>query len=102
MSENVYMQQPDGFLDPSKPTHVYKLYKSLYDLIKLSVHGTIGCASLSFNGIFPISNGFFRSRMDSALFILHKSSLVIWVFIYVDDIIIIGSDSSAITSCYSA
>ncbi|XP_060672767.1 uncharacterized mitochondrial protein AtMg00810-like [Ziziphus jujuba] len=35
--------------------------------------------------------------MDSSLFIFRQLSLIIWVLIYVDDILISGSDSSAIT-----
>lgn len=34
--------------------------------------------------------------MDSSLFIFTKSGLVLWVLIYVDDIIITGSDSNGI------
>lgn len=30
--EEVYMCQPKGSMDQSKPNHVYKLQKALYDL----------------------------------------------------------------------
>lgn len=32
LHETVYIQQPEGFLDPDKPSHVCKLKKSLYEL----------------------------------------------------------------------
>ncbi|GKA82864.1 retrovirus-related pol polyprotein from transposon TNT 1-94, partial [Tanacetum coccineum] len=32
MWEEVYVSQPDGFMDPDKPTYVYKLKKALYGL----------------------------------------------------------------------
>ncbi|GJZ68731.1 retrovirus-related pol polyprotein from transposon TNT 1-94 [Tanacetum coccineum] len=32
LCEEVYVSQPDGFVDPENPNHVYKLKKSLYDL----------------------------------------------------------------------
>ena len=32
LTEKVYMQQPQGFVDQSKPTHICKLQKTLYGL----------------------------------------------------------------------
>nr|GEW72900.1 retrovirus-related Pol polyprotein from transposon TNT 1-94 [Tanacetum cinerariifolium] len=32
LREDVYVSQPDGFVDPDKPNHVYKLKKALYRL----------------------------------------------------------------------
>nr|GEZ76027.1 retrovirus-related Pol polyprotein from transposon TNT 1-94 [Tanacetum cinerariifolium] len=32
LREEVYVSQPDGFLDPDNPNHVYKLKKALYGL----------------------------------------------------------------------
>ncbi|GJU74800.1 retrovirus-related pol polyprotein from transposon TNT 1-94 [Tanacetum coccineum] len=32
LREEVYVSQPDGFVDPENPNHVYKLKKALYDL----------------------------------------------------------------------
>ncbi|GJS05112.1 retrovirus-related pol polyprotein from transposon TNT 1-94 [Tanacetum coccineum] len=33
LREEVYVSQPDGFVDPDKPNHVYKLKKALYGLL---------------------------------------------------------------------
>ncbi|GKE01436.1 retrovirus-related pol polyprotein from transposon TNT 1-94, partial [Tanacetum coccineum] len=32
LKEEVYVSQPDGFVDPDFPDHVYKLKKALYGL----------------------------------------------------------------------
>ncbi|GJZ04807.1 retrovirus-related pol polyprotein from transposon TNT 1-94 [Tanacetum coccineum] len=32
LKEEVYVSQPDGFVDPDFPDHVYRLKKALYDL----------------------------------------------------------------------
>nr|GFD26676.1 putative Gag-Pol polyprotein [Tanacetum cinerariifolium] len=32
LREEVYVSQPDGFVDPNNPNHVYKLKKALYGL----------------------------------------------------------------------
>nr|GFC96221.1 retrovirus-related Pol polyprotein from transposon TNT 1-94 [Tanacetum cinerariifolium] len=32
LREDVYVNQPDGFVDPDNPNHVYKLKKALYGL----------------------------------------------------------------------
>nr|GFD20421.1 integrase, catalytic region, zinc finger, CCHC-type, peptidase aspartic, catalytic [Tanacetum cinerariifolium] len=32
LKEKVYVSQPEGFVDPDHPTHVYRLNKALYRL----------------------------------------------------------------------
>ncbi|GKG23817.1 retrovirus-related pol polyprotein from transposon TNT 1-94, partial [Tanacetum coccineum] len=32
LKEEVYVSQPDGFVDPYFPDHLYRLKKALYDL----------------------------------------------------------------------
>lgn len=32
LNEEVYMEKPQGFVDPTFPNHVYKLHKSIYGL----------------------------------------------------------------------
>ncbi|GJX25843.1 retrovirus-related pol polyprotein from transposon TNT 1-94 [Tanacetum coccineum] len=41
LREEAYVCQPDGFVDPENPNHVYKLKKALYGLNKLHVLGMI-------------------------------------------------------------
>ncbi|GJX33357.1 retrovirus-related pol polyprotein from transposon TNT 1-94 [Tanacetum coccineum] len=40
LREEVYVSQPEGFVDPDNPTHVYKLKKALYGLKQAPHHGT--------------------------------------------------------------
>nr|GEW35145.1 retrovirus-related Pol polyprotein from transposon TNT 1-94 [Tanacetum cinerariifolium] len=40
LKEEVYVSQPEGFVDPDHPTHVYRLKKALYDLKQLLRHGS--------------------------------------------------------------
>ncbi|GJU34895.1 copia protein [Tanacetum coccineum] len=50
LKEEVYVSQPEGFVDQDNPSHVYKLKKDLYGLKSTTWHGMICCqASLSLN-----------------------------------------------------
>ena len=90
LSKDVYMAQPPGFIHPSYPHHVCKLQKALYGL-KQAPRAWFSRLS---NKLFEL--GFMGSKSDSSLFIYKSTNLIIYVLLYVDDIIVTGSDSHAI------
>lgn len=46
---------------------------------------------------FLTSQGFQNSKSDSSLFVLHTDSAITLVLVYVDDIIVTGSDTTFIS-----
>ncbi|GJS76690.1 putative ribonuclease H-like domain-containing protein [Tanacetum coccineum] len=63
LQEEVYVSQPDGFMDKDNPNHVYKLKKALYRL-KQAPHAWYDMLSS-----FLISQDFFKGSVDPTLFI---------------------------------
>nr|GEY72539.1 retrovirus-related Pol polyprotein from transposon TNT 1-94 [Tanacetum cinerariifolium] len=63
LREEVYVSQPDGFLDQYSPTHVYKLKKDLYWLKQDP------CAWYDMLSSFLISQDFSKGSVDPTLFI---------------------------------
>ncbi|GKD30159.1 retrovirus-related pol polyprotein from transposon TNT 1-94 [Tanacetum coccineum] len=61
--EEVYVSQPDGFVDPDNPNHVYKLKKALYGL-KQAPRAWYDMLSS-----FLISKDFYKGLVDPILFI---------------------------------
>ncbi|KAI5315074.1 hypothetical protein L3X38_044250 [Prunus dulcis] len=96
LQEEVYMSQPPSFEDPSHPYLVCKLLKSLYGLKQ---------APRAWNDRFTQflpSLGFENTYSDSSLFVKHVGHEIVVLLLYVDDIIITGSASGAITQVISA
>ncbi|KAJ4761435.1 hypothetical protein LUZ62_071810 [Rhynchospora pubera] len=95
LNDRVYMTQPQGFVDPSHPNHVCLLHKSLYGLKQAprAWFHKLSSALLSLH--------FIASNYDPSLFVSHHSGQTLLVLVYVDDIIITGSDSKAVHSCIS-
>ncbi|GJU08889.1 retrovirus-related pol polyprotein from transposon TNT 1-94 [Tanacetum coccineum] len=53
LKEEVYVCQPEGFVDPDHPTHVYRLKKDLYGLRKLLGRGITPCYDFFWTTNFP-------------------------------------------------
>lgn len=91
LKEDIYMTQPQGFIDPTFPSHLCKLHKSLYGL-KQAPRAWYERFS---NYLFGL--GFQSTYADPSLFIRHFKNTVTLILLYVDDLIITGSDSTYIT-----
>ncbi|GJU10575.1 retrovirus-related pol polyprotein from transposon TNT 1-94 [Tanacetum coccineum] len=85
LREEVYVSQPDGFVDPDNPYHVYKLKKALYGL-KQAPRAWYDMLSS-----FLISQDFSKGLVDPTLFICRQGKELLLVQIYVDDIIFAAS-----------
>nr|GEY04481.1 retrovirus-related Pol polyprotein from transposon TNT 1-94 [Tanacetum cinerariifolium] len=81
LKEKVYVNQPDGFVDPYHPDKVYRLKKALYGL-KQALRAWY---DELFN--FLVSKGFSKCSIDPTLFITKHMGDILFVQIYVDDII---------------
>jgi hypothetical protein len=92
LQEQVYMEQPPGYTDPSHPTHVCHLKKALYGL-KQAPRAWFHQFSH-----FLLNVGFTSNQADSSLFVYSSAPEVIYLLLYVDDIIITGSNMSLIDS----
>uniref|UniRef100_M1CY31 Reverse transcriptase Ty1/copia-type domain-containing protein n=1 Tax=Solanum tuberosum TaxID=4113 RepID=M1CY31_SOLTU len=92
LSEQVFMEQPKGFVDPHRPHFVCKLNKALYGL-KQAPRAWFDKLKAFLLGI-----GFRSCLSDSSLFVQQASKHTTYVLVYVDDLIITGSDSDFITT----
>ncbi|GJW04044.1 retrovirus-related pol polyprotein from transposon TNT 1-94 [Tanacetum coccineum] len=81
LREEVYVSQPDGFVDQDNLNHVYKLKKALYGL-KQAPRAWYDLLSK-----FLLSQEFSKGTVDSTLFIRGQGKDLLVVQIYVDDII---------------
>nr|GEZ12287.1 retrovirus-related Pol polyprotein from transposon TNT 1-94 [Tanacetum cinerariifolium] len=81
LKEEVYVNEPDGFVDPYHPDKVYRLKKALYGLKQTP--------RAWYNEIsnFLVSKGFSKGSIDLTLFITKHREDILLVQIYVDDII---------------
>ncbi|KAH9764049.1 retrovirus-related pol polyprotein from transposon RE1 [Citrus sinensis] len=90
LTEEVFMHQPEGFIDSQHPTYVCKLNKALYGLKQAPrawydrLRGSL------------LQWGFQTSRSDTSLFLKHTGSDILVILIYVDDILVTGSSCAQI------
>ncbi|GJV14605.1 retrovirus-related pol polyprotein from transposon TNT 1-94 [Tanacetum coccineum] len=81
LKEEVYVSQPEGFIDPEFPDHVYRLKKALYGLKQAPRAWYDKLSS------FLIEHGFTKGIVDPTLFTRRHGEDILLVQVYVDDII---------------
>ena len=91
LHDDVYMKPPPG-LTLSNPHLVCKLLKSLHGLRQVfrQWHSKLHSSLLS--------RGYAISKNDCSLFYKKNGTSVIFVTVYVDDILVVGNDTSEITN----
>lgn len=85
------MQQPPGFVDATFPSYVCKLNKAIYGLKQ--------APRAWFNELQSclVNYGISYSRADSSLFILTKGPTLLYLLVYVDDLILTGNDNVVVS-----
>ncbi|KAJ9561518.1 hypothetical protein OSB04_006678 [Centaurea solstitialis] len=81
LQEVVYVEQPEGFVDPKYPEHVHVLDKALYGLKQAprTWYETLT--------IYLLGSGYKKGTVDPTLFLRRSGNHLTVVQIYVDDII---------------
>lgn len=92
LEHDIYMKQPENFVDPEHPDHVCKLKRSIYGL-KQSAR----CWNQTID-TFLMKNGYRKSSADSCIYIKsvkQENGFISFVIlaVYVDDIIPVSNDS---------
>ncbi|GKB52937.1 retrovirus-related pol polyprotein from transposon TNT 1-94 [Tanacetum coccineum] len=79
LREEVYVSQPDGFVDPNNLNHVYKLKKALYGLKQAP------CAWYDMLSLFLISQDFSKGSMDPTMFIhMERQGILLYKGIFIN------------------
>ena len=92
LTEDVYMMQPKGFVNPKNVGMVCKLQRSIYGLRQASRNWNI-----HFNEAVK-EFGFIKNDYDHCVFKKVSGSLVAFLILYVDGILLIGNDFHMVES----
>ncbi|OIT18727.1 retrovirus-related pol polyprotein from transposon tnt 1-94, partial [Nicotiana attenuata] len=95
LDETVHMSQPPGFVDPTPPDHVCLLKRSLYGLKQAPHMWNKRLADVL------LSLGLVGSKTDSSLFYMPNADEKLFCLVYVDDILVLGSNSAHIAALIS-
>ena len=80
------MSQPEGFIDAKHPNRACKLEKSIYGLKKESRRWNL-CFDEKVKEF-----GFSRSEDESCVYVRASGSIVSFLVLYVDDMLLIGNN----------
>ena len=83
----VYIKQPRGFEDRNHPHHVCQLNKALYGLKQAPRAWFTKLKN------YLVSHGFHACQADTSLFVHITPTVTIYVLVYVNDLIITGTNN---------
>ncbi|GJY83826.1 retrotransposon protein, putative, ty1-copia subclass [Tanacetum coccineum] len=86
IDEDIYMEQPEGYVDPNYPNGVCKLQRAIYGLKQ---------ASRQWNKQFDEEIkkfGFIQNRDEPCVYRKASGSDIVFLILYVDDILIMGNN----------
>jgi hypothetical protein len=86
LTEDVYMTQPKGFIDPKHAGKIWKLWKSIYALKQASRSW-----NLHFDEVVK-EFGFIKNIEEPCVYKKVSGSAFVFLVLYVDDILLIGND----------
>ena len=86
LKEELYMMQPEGFVDPKGADKVCKLQRSIYGLVQASRFWNI-----CFDDVIK-SFCFMQTYSDAYIYKKVSGSSIAFLILYVDDILLIGND----------
>ncbi len=92
LDEDIYMAIPDGFKNKYNSSKVCKLQKSLYGLKQSPRQWYAKMHSYLVNEL-----GFISSKNDPCLYVNHQSTSLLLIGLYVDDLLIAGSNKAKIS-----
>jgi hypothetical protein len=102
LTEDVYITQPEGFIDPKHAGKICKLQKSIYRLKQTSQSWNM-CFDEVVKGF-----GFIKNVEEPCVYKKVSGSRVVFLVLYVDDILLIGNDipmmeavKSSLRKCFS-
>src|SRR4051812_10184749 len=87
IEEELYMMQPEGFVDPRNAGKVCKLQRSIYGLKQASQSW-----NLRFDEVIK-AFGFFQNVEEFCVYKKLSGNSVAFLVLYVDDILLIGNDT---------
>ncbi|KAL0534104.1 hypothetical protein IC582_028385 [Cucumis melo] len=90
LDEEIYIQQPEGFVSPGQENKVYKLIRSLYGLKQAPKQW-----HKKFDSVM-MANGFKINECDKCVYVKSNQNDHVMVCLYVDDMLIIGSNINII------
>ncbi|CAL1391748.1 unnamed protein product [Linum trigynum] len=96
LQEEVYMVQPPGFVDPSRPDHVCRLRRAIYGLRQAPRAWYTALST------FLVDFGFTRTHSDASLFVYSRGQVLLYFLVYVDDLLLTGNDPTTLTAFQQA